>query len=202
MLPKPITFAAYADEWLQSRVVERETLRRDRGIVRRHLVPAFKSSLLYTITPQQVAMCIAGVAKVRRINTARRVYAVLHKMLEDAKAWRHVSENVAAAIQAPGGKKSIPRVPFRTVDELCRSIAAVPAAWRRHIFVLMLTELRWGEFVAARWPDLNLDAGKLAVWRSTSVGTHEPIAPKDGGQRMVDLLPPVRRLFMDLPQRG
>ncbi len=194
--------AAFAEEWLQSRLVERQTLRRDRGIVRRHLVPAFRSSLLYTITPQQVAVCIAGVANVRSTNTARRVYAVLHKMLEDAKAWRYVSENAVATMPAPGGKKTLRRVPFRTVDELCAAIAAVPAAWRAHVFVLMLTGLRWGEFVAVQWKDLNLDASKMTVCRSIPVGNHEPKAPKSGAQRVVDLLPPVQRLFMDLPQRG
>jgi integrase len=58
---------------------------------------------------------------------------------------------------------------FRTVDELCKAIAAVPAAWRAHITVMMLTGLRWGEFVAIQWPDINLDAGKLTVCRSIPV---------------------------------
>jgi integrase len=52
-------------------------------------------------------------------------------------------------------------------------IAATPAAWWRHIFVLMLTGLWWGEFVAAQWTDLNLDAGRLAVWGNIPAGTHE-----------------------------
>lgn len=88
------------------------------------------------------------------------------------------------------------------VDELCRAIAAVSTPWGRQVFLLMLTGLRWGEFVAVQWPNLNLDAGKLAVWRNIPAGTREPKAPKGGDQPTVELLPPVIRVFMDLPQRG
>src|SRR3989442_14487461 len=101
-------------------------------------------------------------------------------------------------LPAPGGKKTLRRAPFWTVDELCAAIAAVPAAWRAHVFVLMLTGLRWGEFVAADWRGLHLDTGKLAAWRNIPPGNHEATAPKGGAHAFVDLLPAVRRLFIVL----
>src|SRR5713226_3048465 len=84
ILLSPITFASFADKWLDRRAVKPQTLRRDRSVVRAHLLPAFRSSLLHMITPDDVAGLIASLAKHRSRLTAQRVYAVLHKMFEDA----------------------------------------------------------------------------------------------------------------------
>ncbi len=162
---------------------------------------------MYAIAPDQIGTLVASIAQrtnphtgKRQAGSARRVYAVLHKMLADAVQWGYALENAAAAI-AP------PPMPFRelrfpTIDELGRIIGAIPHAYRAMAFVALLTGLRWGELVALQWADVDLEAGTLSVRRALPSKTKEFRAPKWGSRRVIDLLPPARRVLMDLPQRG
>jgi len=179
VLPSPITFAAFADKWLDRRAVKPQTLRRDRSVVRAHLLPTFRSSLLHMITPDDVAGLIADIIKKRSRLTAQRVYAVLRKMFEDAITWRDATANPAAEVDPPADANALRgRVPFRSVEELCAAIAAVPHPWRPMRFVALLTGLRWGELTAWRWPDLHLENSKASVWQNIPVGELTPGSPK------------------------
>lgn len=155
------------------------------------------------ITPDDVAGLIASLAKHRSRLTAQRVYAVLHKMFEDALTWRDVTANPVAAVDAPANAKALRgRTRFRSINELRAVIAAVAPTWRPMVFVDLLTGLRWGEITGWRWPDLHLETAKASVWQNIPVGESVPGSPKGGAQRVVDQFPQVVRVFMDLPQRG
>jgi len=143
------------------------------------LLPAFRSSLLHMITPDDVAGLIASLAKHRSRLTAQRVYAVLHKMFEDALTWRDVTANPVAAVDAPANAKALRgRTRFRSINELRAVIAAVAPTWRPMVFVDFLTGLRWGEITAWRWPDLHLETAKASVWQNIPVGESPRVAQR------------------------
>ncbi len=203
ILPSKITFTAFAEKWLERRVVKPQTLRRDRSLIRTHLVPAFRAAVVHMITPDDIAGLIADIAKRRSLLTVQRAYAVLHKMFNDAKRWGDATANPVAEVDAPADAKALRRRhPFESVDEFCEAMAAILPAWRPMVFVDLLTGLRWGEITAWRWSDLHLEAGKASVWQNIPVGERAPGSPKGGAQRVVHLFPQVVRALMDLPQRG
>lgn len=199
-IPEPTPFPAFVERWLASRTVERQTSRRERSAINAHLLLRLGHLTLGEIGAEQVESLNAAVAAKTSSGNARRVFSVLRKMLADARRWKLISENPADDVRSP--KPRFRHEDFPTVDELCALVAAIPVGYRPIVFTALLTGLRWGELVALRWTDLNLDAGKLVVRRNIPVGNHLPKRPKGGGQRVVDLLPPVRQLLMDLPQRG
>ncbi len=207
ILPEPILFKDFSEKWLATRTTAPKTAARDQQILRAHLLPAFGSSPIYAIAPDQIGVLVATIAQrtnphtgKRQAGSARRVYAVLHKMLADAVKWGYALENAAAAIAPP----PLPHYELRfpTIDELGSIVAAIPRSYRAMVFVALLTGLRWGELVGLQWADVDLEAGTLSVRRALPSKTKEFRAPKWGSRRVIDLLPPVRRVLMDLPQRG
>jgi hypothetical protein len=144
VLPVPIGFDTFADKWLASRTVKAQTHRRDRSIVRTYLKPQFGRSPVHAITPEQVAGLVARVSKATSLGTGKRVYAVLRKMLQDAKVWQYVDRNAAVDVRAPVPDRRR-EIAFCSVDELCTALEAFTPSRRPVIFGLMLTGLRWGE---------------------------------------------------------
>jgi integrase len=122
---------------------------------------------------------------------ANRVVAVLSKMFNLAVRWSLRSDNPAKGIERNAENK---RKRYLTGEELTRLTAALAehadTQTANIVRLLLLTGCRKGEALAARWADLNLDAG---VWTKPGSTTKQrtdhvtPLSPET-----VELLSGVR----------
>ncbi len=203
VVAKRATFAEFADKWLAIRIARLTTLRRDKGLINTYLRPAFGGTLLNAITVEDIRTLLARVTKEQSPSTARRMLAVLSKMMGDAMRADYVRQNPVDKLD----RRDKPQVrrSARAIDlnELLHLLEILPGRWAAFALVAVLTGLRWGEIVAVEWTDIDLDAGKINVRRATPAGTMGPQDPKSlTSQRSIDLLWPVRQTLLDLPQRS
>jgi len=186
------------DRWLPKRSVRPNTLKRDTGLIRTHIVPALGHLDLTRITVEAVDDFTAKVKRGVSAHSAKRALAVLRRALNDARRYRLVTENVAAQSDV-----ETPRRPLRTIslDDICRAIAAVPAAHRHVAFFAACTGLRWGEQAALLGSDLDLEIGVVKVTKQVPANLVGQVSePKSlAGNRIVDLIPPVRDLLTTWP---
>jgi len=201
VIPQQIAFGEYAEKWLAMRTVRPNTMMRDRKILKVHLLPTFSKKMLSTITAEHIADLAVRLTREVSPWTSRRALAVLSKMFNDAIRRDYLRENPVDKIDKP----HLPPHEMRllSVAEYRRVLGALPQRWQPLIFVSLLTGLRWGEVIGLEWSDVDLEAGKLFVRRAIPANIGRVSELKTiGSRRTVDLLPPVRQLFMDLPQRG
>jgi integrase len=203
VVAKRATFGEFADRWLAMRMVRPTTLRRDRGLINTYLLPVFANRLLNAIAVEDVQALLARVAKSRSPATARRLLAVLGKMLADAVKNDYARQNPVEKL----GRWDRPRNRKKTqpidLEELVNLLKAFPKKWAVLSLVTVLTGLRWGEVVSLEWSDVDFEAGRIHVRRATAAGERVSQDPKTlTSYRSVDMLWPVRKVLLDLPRRG
>ncbi len=124
--------------------------------------------------------------------TCRRVHATLHRSLRDAVRWGMVNRNATDAADPPKASAAKAR-------EMATWSAAEVGSFLRHVHddrlvaawtLLVTSGARRGEVLGARWQDLDLNTGRLAV-RQTLIQygrTVELSNPKTSrGRRVIDL---------------
>jgi integrase len=156
-----------------------------RCVFRAHLVPEIGHRRLDEIDARVIehykAKKLAAGLHPKTINNH---LTILGKMLSVAGEWGIITH----APRMKWLKAPDPEFDFLTFEEAERLIAALDdrdAEWRTMIIVAMKTGTRLGEFLAVRWEDIDLVAGRLMVRRSVArniVGT-----PKSGKSREVPL---------------
>ncbi len=199
VVPEKIGFEDYGRKWLAVRTVRPTSRKRDEGAFENHLLPTFGGKLLGSITKELVDELAAKITKASSRHNARRVLAVLSKMMSDAIENNYLQKN---PVRVPPPPERIREEV--SVESFCRIVKDMPLRWRPFVFVGLLTGLRWGELAALQWEDIDFDAGKIYVRRQKNSHLYGPEAQAlktDGSHRAVDMLPPVRRILMDLPQR-
>jgi integrase len=86
-------------------------------------------------------------------------------------------------------KEPISERPTASVDQVCRLAALMPRRFRTMVICAAFTGLRWGELVALRARDVDLDTGVVHVVRKFAElqsGERVPGRPKsDAGLRTV-----------------
>jgi integrase len=203
VVAKRATFGEFAGKWLEVRIARPTTLRRDRGLINTYLRPAFASTLLNAITVEDVRVLLARVTKEQSPSTSRRLLAVLGKMFTDAVRSDYVRQNPIEKLDRrdkPQARKIARAV---DMDELLGLLKSLPERWAIFSLVAVLTGLRWGEIASLEWSDIDFETGKIHVRRATPAGTKGPQDPKSlTSQRSIDMLWPVRRVLLDMPQRG
>lgn len=215
VVPEAITFGEYLEGWLNTRTVAPTTRQREGwvkqetrdgvtrekkgGIIFQYLVPELGDRLLGELKPDDFAQLTAKLTS----QTARRALAVASKALADAVANERIPRNPVR----------LPAPPRRIHDEisldaLCAVVAAMPARWRPFTFALLLTGCRFGELTALTWADVDLEAGKVYVRRQKPSHLYREAgrAPAPlktiASHRAIDMLPPLQRMLLDLPQHG
>jgi len=203
VVAKHATFAEFADKWLAIRVVRLTTLRRDRGLINTYLRPAFGGTLLNAITVEEIRTLLARVTREQSAATARRLLAVLSKMMGDAIRSDYIRQNPVERLDRRDKPQVRGSARAFDLDGLVRLLETLPGRWGAFALVAAVTGLRWGEIVALEWTDIDFDAGKINVRRAIPAGTTKAQDPKSvTSQRSIDLLWPVRQMLLDLPQRG
>lgn len=156
------TFGAFARTWLAARHDLRPTTRASyTTAITRHLEPVFGATPLTEITTLAVREWFATYGD--RTPTARaHAYQVLSAILSQAEDDELIRRN-PCRIRA-GGRTTVLREPeVLTLPELMALAQAMPPQHRALTLVCGLCGLRFGEAVALRRRDLDLDAGVLRV---------------------------------------
>jgi len=185
------------------RMVRPTTLRRDRGLINTYLLPAFANRVVNAIAVEDVQALLARVAKSRSPATARRLLAVLGKMLADAVKNDYARQNPVERLgrwDRPRSRKKAQRI---DLEELVNMLRALPEKWAVFSLVTVLTGLRWGEIVSLEWSEIDFEARRIHVRRATAAGEKASQDPKTlTSYRGVDMLWPVRQVLSELPRGG
>lgn len=127
-------------------------------------------------------------------QTVRYVHAILHHALKDAVRTKRIARNVALDARPPRQASSARKeMKFWTPAELRAFLGHVSDNRLFPVFLLAATTgMRRGEVLGARWSDLDLDTGTLAVRQTLIAVAHQPVfsTPKTKkGTRLIDLDP-------------
>ena len=184
------TLGAFADEFLRTYVVTNNKpseARCKEYRLRLYIVPFFGKKRLDAIGVREIEHFRAHLMSREprlELKTQRNVLAVLSKMLRYAEEIGLI--DVAPRVRLP---KAIDTVAdFLDFDEAERLLDAAQRhypEWYAMVFTGLRTGLRIGERTELRWPDLDLNAGRLMVRRNVvdgHVGT-----PKNGRSREIPL---------------
>ncbi len=182
----------YMQLWLSDSVrdtVRQSTFARYEQITRRHIIPTLGRTKLMKLTPAHVR----GLYR-RKLDeglsprTVQYIHATLHKALKQAVSDGLIPRNVTQAVKPPRPVKKEIR-PLDT-DQARALLETARGERLEALYVLAVTAgLREGELLGLRWEDLDLAVGKLAVRRSLSYITKEPVfeLPKSGKGRSIKL---------------
>lgn len=158
--------AAYLEEWLSTSVkpsVRPSTYISYDRHVHRYVIPVIGKKVLNRLQPADVQRLLNGLlAQGLSSTTVQHVRASLRKALNQALRWGLVSRNVATLIDPP---KS---VRYRVEPLSPEEALALLQAFEQHrlgpLYTLMLgTGLRLGEASGLRWPDVDVDTGRITV---------------------------------------
>jgi integrase len=163
------TVESWLMHWLENIAtpfVKENTARGYRVAVTVHLVPGIGKHRLDKLEPEHLErLYVRMMQSGSSAGTAHQAHRTIRTALNEAVRRRHVSSNPASLAKAP--RLVDEEVEPYTVDEVRRILNAASemrtsARWA----VALALGLRQGEVLALRWPDLDLDAGRLIVRRS------------------------------------
>lgn len=204
--PSKETLAKFLAGWLEVIATETAVRTHERysEIVNKHLVPAFGTCRLETLTPDMVQQYKVRALKTGRLDgkgglspqTVTHHLRVLHAALEYAVAQDKLARNPADSkrVKAP----TVPPRDMQTLDAedaLQLLEAARREAPKLYVPVLLAITagLRRGEIMGLRWSDIDLDAGMLAVQQTVQETRTQGLVFKStktrGSRRTVELLP-------------
>ena len=114
------------------------------------------------------ALLLAGDGEHRRLSPRSVAYVatILHRALRDAVRWNAIVRNPADAADPPR-PSSKAEMRIWTAQELSKFLGGVAGdrlagAW----WLLATTGMRRGEALGLRWQDVDLDAGRLSIYRT------------------------------------
>jgi integrase len=160
-------FATYAQDWLDARHDLRPSTRRSyQTALDRHLVPWFGDMPIDEVTVQDVRAWFASYGD--QTPTARfHAYAVLTSVMGQALDDELIEKNPCRV--KSGGRAKVKREPeVLTLPELLALADAMPEHHRALTLLCGLCGLRFGEAVALRRRDVDLDRGLVHVTRTAT----------------------------------
>ncbi|MBB2909348.1 integrase [Streptosporangium becharense] len=198
-----VTFAAYAAEWIDDRVLKYRTELLYRGLLKNHLVPAFGNRHLADIKEADVRRWRKERLAVVGQSTVAKAYQLLKSIMGTAVADELIRKN-PCRIKGAGMPDTPERqtVPMTKVIEI---VEAVPERYRALVLLGTFASLRWGELVGLRRTHLDLDRGLLRVSGAlVEIGGGKVMedTPKSrAGRRVVSIPPeiiPELRVHLDM----
>lgn len=163
-----LTIAEFLDYWIEhsaKATVRPSTLEGYRDIVA-EIKTGIGSVKLAKLTPTRVQAYYGALTDAGRSARARQqVHAILHRALSRAVRWRMIPGNVCDCVDRP---KIPPReMKFWTPDEARTFLDTAERHRLGALFVLAIaTGARQGELLGLKWPDIDLDAGRLSIRRT------------------------------------
>lgn len=190
-----ITWGRWANDWWSLRDVSPSTESGDRSNIRVHIGPRWNGAQLGSISRDDVQRWVRDME--RGGASPAHVVRVFHTFSGSLEAAVHAGR--LAANPCKGVR--LPRVPQRderylTYEEVERIAFFLDEPWRRVLFTLCGTGLRWGELAALHWHRVEED--RLHVTLGWNSKHHRYGTPKDKDRREVPLLDWVARELDDL----
>jgi integrase len=200
-----ITFAIYADRWIDTRRVKGRPLRprtkaHYRKLLQQHILPTFGPKQLRSITPDMVDRWYEHTA-VDTPTTRAHAYSLLKTIFESARTGRdRLIELNPCLIDGAGTTDRVIKPKPATVDQLEILVANMPERLRLMVLLAAWGALRFGELVELRRGDIDLDDGVVSVQRAAvrvggefRVGDPKSAAGKRSVALPPHLLPAVRK---------
>ncbi len=136
-----------------------------------HVVPVLGKVKLKDLDPRKVdeftrALNQKGLAT----RTSQYSYSVLRRALQFAVDWKYIPINPASSRMRAAKRrqtKELSKIRFLTPEDARKFLEAVRGDRYEALYVLAITTgMRQGEMLGLEWPDLNLDDGRLTIFRS------------------------------------
>ncbi|MEM9837884.1 MAG: tyrosine-type recombinase/integrase [Pseudomonadota bacterium] len=190
-------FASFADRYLcehSERHKKPASVRDDRANLKNHLLPAFATRRLDSITRHDVAKLHSGLSATP--VAANRVLALLSHIFTTAQAWGTVPDGMNPTRHVKKYKEA-KRERYLSAEEFVRLGQVLSDAERNGtetpyviaLFrLLTFTAARCSEIRTARWEWLDLEAGELCLPDSKT------------GRRIIHLSEPARDVLVTLPR--
>jgi integrase len=173
--PSRKTIGEIADEWYKKKLNAEQSYRRSSLIgweshIRLYIKPSLGEIKCRDLTIEQVEKALSEWGKRVSPVMANKVLTTLVVILDLAKRYKHVRDNVARDAERlklateHDGEQVTPDMVF-TGSELRRVIEATEpeTAGRLMVMIPALTGLRIGETLGLTWPCVDLKAGKIDV---------------------------------------
>lgn len=154
----------YGDQWITDRKIGPTTRELYAGLFRLHIRPFFGDHMITEITPPAVrgwrsTLLADGRSEITAAKAYRLLRAIMNTAVDDGLIKRN-----PCRIKGADREQSAER-PVATIAQVFALADAVPALFRALILAAALTGLRWGELIALRRTDVDLDAKTLRVAR-------------------------------------
>ncbi|WP_314591312.1 site-specific integrase [Paenibacillus terrigena] len=177
-----LNFATYSQRWLaQRRGLSGNTQELYQSILRTHLLPAFGIMQLTSLTPQQIQHFVDTLySKSLSDTTIKRIFSLLHAILQAAVRAEHIPRNTAAQIEKPTIRRR--RFEVWSLDQIRDFLRRLQAEGDRYAIAFslaVLTGMRQGEILGLRWQDVDYRQGVIRMQQTL---THRGKAFQVGGK--------------------
>ncbi|OPA80209.1 hypothetical protein BVG16_05555 [Paenibacillus selenitireducens] len=177
-----MNFRVYANQWLEYRHhLSDNTRELYQSMLRTHLIPSLGTLSLRRITSSDIQQFVQDLhGKGLSDSTIKRIFSLLHAILQAAVKTELVSRNVAAVVEKP----TIRRRPFTvwSLDQIKFFLHRLQEEGGRYAIVFalaILTGMRQGEILGLRWQDIDFDE---RVIRMQQTLTHRGTSFQSGGK--------------------
>ncbi len=181
-----VRLSEYGSRWIAEHRLAPRTRDLYSGLFRLHIEPFLGRMALEEITPEVVRGWRAGLRDQRRSeSTTAKAYRGLRAILNAAVDDGRIPKNPC---RIKGADREHPEErPVASVAEVFALADGITPHYRAFVLTAALASLRWGELVALRRRDLDLDSGLLFVRRALiERGGHLEISlPKNQKTRTV-----------------
>jgi integrase len=161
-----VLFKDYAEAWVSERAGLRvKTIERYEGVVRLHLVPTFGALGVGDIKEPHVRkwrkkLVDNGVGEATLAKSYRLLKAIMNTAVGDGLIKRNPCQIKG------GGSENAPERPVLSIGQVYTLAEVIEPRFRALVLLTTFANLRWGEAVALRRKDLDLDARTVRVERT------------------------------------
>jgi integrase len=161
-----VSFKDYAEAWVSERPGLRvKTIERYEGVVRLHLVPTLGALGVGDIKEPHVRkwrkkLVDNGVGEATLAKSYRLLKAIMNTAVADGLIKRNPCQIKG------GGSENAPERPVLSIGQVYTLAEVIEPRFRALVLLTTFANLRWGEAVALRRRDLDLDARTVRVERT------------------------------------
>jgi integrase len=162
-----ITLATFGSRWIEEHKLSERTRELYEMLLRLHISPFLGGRQLARISPDTVRtwrnqLLNDGRSADAAAKSYRLLRAIMNTALDDGRIRRNPCRIKGA------DKAHTPERPVATIAQVYTLAELIGDRFRVFILAAAFTGLRWGELLALRRMDVNLDAGTIGVTRSVA----------------------------------